>query len=71
MLLILGCIVSGRCILNEVPGLTSAAWVPEKGDLSQSFPTVLTRMRVTMFKQPPITREVVSFQFDVECLYAP
>lgn len=61
MLLILSCVVSGKHILNEVPGITSVACLPGKGDLSQSFPTVLTRMMVIAFKQPPITCEVVGF----------
>lgn len=70
MLLILGFVVSGKNILNKFPGITSSAPLPEKCDLSQSFPIILTRMMVITFKQPPITHEAINFQFDVECFYS-
>lgn len=70
MLLILGCVVFGKNILNEVPGITSSVCLPEKSDLFQSFPTTLTRMMVITFTQPPVTHEAINFQFDVRRFYS-
>lgn len=61
VLLILGCVVSGKNILNEFPGITSSASLPEKRGLSPSFPVTLPRMVVITFKQPLITHRQSPF----------
>lgn len=69
MLLILGCVVSGKNILNGFPGITSSASLPEKSGLSQSFPITLTKGDGEHLKAATHHLQAIDFYVDVECFY--